>query len=81
MKGQTTKDFIMTMPDLCALLQRSRWGTYKVMRRFPDFPKPENSGRGKMLIWIKSDVLAWYEIHKDELVKDGRGVKKCASQK
>lgn len=78
MKGQTMKDLIMTMSDVCQLLQRSRICVYGVMKRFPDFPKPENSGRGKMLIWIRADVLAWYEIHKDELIKDGRGIKKCA---
>lgn len=81
MKGQTIKDVVMTMSDVCELLQRSRIAVYGVMKRYPDFPEPENSGRGRMLIWIKSDVLAWYEIHKDELVKDGRGIKKCVDQK
>lgn len=81
MKGQKIKDVVMTMLDVCELLQRSRIAVYGVMKRYTDFPEPENSGRGKMLIWIKADVLAWYEIHKDELVKDGRGIKKCVDQK
>lgn len=75
------KSLIMTMNDVCELLQRSRIAVYGVMRRFQDFPKPENSGRGRMLIWVRSDVMAWYEIHKDELIKDGRGIKKCEDQK
>ncbi|WP_097451737.1 helix-turn-helix transcriptional regulator [Escherichia coli] len=70
MNGQTVKDFVMTMPDVCDLLQRSRIAVYGVMKRFPDFPKPENSGRGKMLIWMKADVMAWFEQHKDEVMED-----------
>ncbi|HFI6250346.1 TPA: hypothetical protein ACGRTJ_004535 [Escherichia coli] len=75
------RDIVMTMPDVCDLLQRSRIAVYGVMKRYPDFPKPENSGRGKMLIWMKSNVMEWYETHKDELIKDGRGIKKCVDQK
>ncbi len=74
------KSLVMTMKDVCELLQRSRIAVYGVMRRFQDFPKPENSGRGNMLMWVKADVIAWYKIHKDELIKDGRGIKKCANQ-
>lgn len=70
MNGQSVKDLIMTMPDVCELLQRSRIAVYGVMKRFPDFPKPENSGRGKMLIWMKDDVMAWFEQHKDEVMED-----------
>ncbi|EFB3324252.1 hypothetical protein FMR74_24240 [Escherichia coli] len=78
MQGQTVKDFVMTMPDVCGLLQRSRTKIYDVMRRYPDFPKPENSGRGKMLIWMKADMLEWYETHKEELNKDlKRSGRKC----
>lgn len=70
MNGQSVKDLIMTMPDVCELLQRSRIAVYGVMKRHPDFPKPENSGRGKMLIWMKADVMAWFEQHKDEVMED-----------
>lgn len=83
MKGQSVKDFVMTMPDVCQLLQRSRRGVYKVMERYPDFPEPLARGHGIMMMWLKADMLSWYKIHKDELakVKGGRGIKKCADQK
>ena len=82
MLGQSVKDVLMTMPDVCELLQLSRAKVYGVMKRFPDFPKPENSGRGKMLIWMKAEVMAWYAMHKDELMKDlKRSGRKCVDQK
>lgn len=83
MKGQTIKDVVITMPDVCELFQYTRRGVYKVMERYQDFPEPLARGHGVMLVWLKSDMLAWYESHKDELtkVKGGRGIKKCANQK
>ncbi|HGX4350150.1 TPA: helix-turn-helix transcriptional regulator [Escherichia coli] len=79
MKGQTIKDVVMTIKDVCELFQYTRRGVYKVMERHQDFPEPLARGHGVMLIWLKADMLAWYESHKDELakVKGGRGVKKC----
>lgn len=70
MKGQTVKDFIMTVRDVSELLNRSRRSVYHVMRRYPDFPEPMARGRGNMMLWLKADMLAWYEIHKDELMRD-----------
>lgn len=83
MKGRTIKDVVMTISDVCELFQRTRRGVYKIMARYPDFPEPLARGHGIMLIWLKADMLAWYETHKDELakVKDGRGIKKCVDQK
>ena len=67
MNGQTVRDFIMTMPDMCKLLQRSRIAVYTVMKRYPDFPEAMERGHGTKLIWLKADVMAWYEEHKQEL--------------
>lgn len=83
MKAQTIKDVVMTISDVCELFQYTRRGVYKVMERHPDFPEPLARGHGVMLVWLKADVLAWYEIHKEELAKTkgGRGIKKCVDQK
>ncbi|EOT2101643.1 helix-turn-helix transcriptional regulator [Escherichia coli] len=61
------KQLIMTMKDVCELLNRARKSIYVVMKRYPDFPEPMDRGRGVRMIWLKSEFMAWYEQHKDEL--------------
>ena len=76
MNGQTIKDLVMTINDVCELFNYTRRGVYKVMARHPEFPEPLARGHGVMLVWLKADVLAWYEINKEELAKTkgGRGM-------
>ncbi|EGM5846861.1 helix-turn-helix transcriptional regulator [Escherichia coli] len=58
---------IMTMKDVCELLNRSRTAVYVAMKRYPDFPEPMSRGHGVRMIWLKSEFMAWYEQYKDEL--------------
>jgi predicted DNA-binding transcriptional regulator AlpA len=58
---------IMTMKDVCELLNRSRTAVYVAMKRYPDFPSPMARGHGVRMIWLKSEFMAWYEQYKDEL--------------
>ncbi|EFM1881941.1 helix-turn-helix domain-containing protein [Escherichia coli] len=58
---------IMTIKDVCELLNRSRTAVYVAMKRYPDFPEPMSRGHGVRMVWLKSELIAWYEQHKDEL--------------
>nr|DAW21185.1 MAG TPA: Pyocin activator protein PrtN [Bacteriophage sp.] len=58
---------IMTMKDVCELLNRSRTAVYVAMKRYPDFPSPMARGHGVRMIWLRSEFMAWYEQYKDEL--------------
>lgn len=58
---------VMTMKDVCKLLNRSRTSVYVAMMRYQDFPEPMSRGHGVRMVWLKSELIAWYEQHKDEL--------------
>ncbi|NEM01867.1 hypothetical protein G3W01_11045 [Escherichia coli] len=62
---------LMTMRDICDLLQRTRRGVYKVMARYQDFPQPlERRAHGVRMFWDKAKLMAWFEQHKQDLEKD-----------
>lgn len=58
---------IMTMKDVCELLNRSRTAVYVAMTRYQDFPEPMARGHGVRMVWLKSEFMAWYEQHAAEL--------------
>lgn len=58
---------VMTMKDVCKLLNRSRTAVYVAMTRYQDFPEPMARGHGVRMVWLKSEFMAWYEQHAAEL--------------
>lgn len=58
---------IMTMKDVCELLNRSRTAVYVAMTRYQDFPEPMARGHGVRMVWLKYEFMAWYEQHAAEL--------------
>lgn len=58
---------IMTMKDVCKLLNRSRTSVYVAMTRYQDFPEPMARGHGVRMVWLKSEFMAWYKQHAAEL--------------
>lgn len=57
---------VMIMRDICKLLNRSARAVRNLRNTYADFPIPIRPGH-PYNIWTKADIMAWYEIHKEEL--------------
>lgn len=58
----------LSIREICDLLNRTRVAVYKVMARYPDFPKPVcRRERGGRMYFDRQEVVVWYESHKEEL--------------
>ncbi|EPU9834243.1 helix-turn-helix transcriptional regulator [Escherichia coli] len=71
MCNKTIPDGYVDVDGVLALTKRSiRRSIYHFMDRYPDFPQPEYYFTTcKKLIWKESDIRAWIQVHKDELIR------------
>jgi len=48
---------LLTVEDLCALLQVSRSTIERLVRSEPTFPQPRRFGRGRLIRFVEAEVL------------------------